>query len=1318
MEKNNIHNNINDINKGNNIGNDEIISNEDKSNNKKENINNKDQNNNNEISDIKSDSSQNIILETNSEENNHKNVEKNKKIKFRLNFSVKINYLRDISNKEEKRSDIEFDSNILLMSSEVNQSNKISCLTIISFINYIKNNSLYIYYLNKKILKYLQIQKGIESFIYVRTLYRAAYFLEIDKNYFYAYKYASEATSLTKNSKTNTKSKDLLKSLTNNIIKQINNYKDIYIKKFRDVETEQNLCDEKYQKLKTLIKDLIDNKYQIKNDKNNESDKNKDEYLYLINKKWVDRTNNFLNDYINVRENCIKDNYFGVAFEPDYFYECYFKEKTKKEFYPFPGLIDNYSISNWTDNWNDPLNEDENNYINSNLVNNKDYYLLEKSDFDFLKNFFGVTNIIKRKKDCLDFVIIKAIIFDKRLREKNNKFLLRKRNLQIRKNSTILDLKEKILRCIEESLKQIEKAKIDNKNNNSVNIDNNIYTNKNEINNHENKRNESNGNNEKEKETDNNKVLYENNNKYKIYFYLLEKEKKDILIEMCISFVNEIIEYESLYLKNINISDNDNITELLSFINKKKQILVIEIQHNDDLLFIKEISSNNLSCKECGKEILKIEDKHECNICHLSLFCSEECANKNENHKKLDNIYCNEYLVEEFDLQKFLNINLNDYFEPDQSKGMVGLSNCGNTCYMNSALQCLSNTSDLTKYFILKYYLNDINRGNKLGSNGSISNEYYNLIYSMWCGRESIIVPSNFISAFQKEKKQFAGYRQQDAQEFLNMLLDQLHEDLNRISNKPYIELLEKLPDEDDIIASKRWWDLHKKREDSIIIDLFNGQLKSETTCQVCGKSSITYDPFMFLCLPLPKPKFNFIFKIFCGIECKIFNFEYKENSTLLELKEKAIEFIKQINQSKTTYFDLEIIHLDRHKNIIEILSTNENDKKNKGKMKLCNLLVNNNEIIFFEKNIYKNEKEYIKIFVYPIQEQTPVMEDYKQLTKLQFFSYPLFFKVKNDNTIMYFLHLVYEKLKGLKIYNDEKLPNDSKEFSKIIDLNIIHGKETKKDGIGSWFTIEDKCKYCKGSNETLFYCSISKFTTDVQTLSNAFKNFKKPLILLATSEYYNLRGDGLIYLESNLFINNDLTNGMYGEAIKITDCLDLFGKDINLDEDDMWYCSNCKKHQISKQKLQIYKSPNYLIVQIKRFNIKKKFDSESIFTGEKNNTFVSYPINDLDLSSYIVGPEKKNTKYDLYGVIQHSGSLNGGHYTAICKNDGNWVTYNDSKLDIADNPVTNNAYILFYKRKNKKKNEKNDTINNNDNKRRKKLDKKNISNDNDKNNK
>ena len=90
---------------------------------------------------------------------------------------------------------------------------------------------------------------------------------------------------------------------------------------------------------------------------------------------------------------------------------------------------------------------------------------------------------------------------------------------------------------------------------------------------------------------------------------------------------------------------------------------------------------------------------------------------------------------------------------------------------------------------------------------------YYDLINKMWCGESKRLSPDKFIEEFGKQKKNFSIHRQQDAHEFLSIILDQLHEDLNRISNKPYIELIEKQSSEDDNSASKRWWDLHKKRD-------------------------------------------------------------------------------------------------------------------------------------------------------------------------------------------------------------------------------------------------------------------------------------------------------------------------------------------------------------------------------------------------------------------------------------------------------------------------------------------------------------------------
>ena len=141
-----------------------------------------------------------------------------------MNFSVRLEYLRQISDKKERSEEVEFNTNILLMSSEVNQSNKISCLALISYINHQKNNALYVYYLNKKIIKYLQEQKGIEPFIYIRTLYRAVYFLEKNKNFFYAYKYLMEAIDLSWNSKINNESIYLLKKLKNTIKEGLKSY--------------------------------------------------------------------------------------------------------------------------------------------------------------------------------------------------------------------------------------------------------------------------------------------------------------------------------------------------------------------------------------------------------------------------------------------------------------------------------------------------------------------------------------------------------------------------------------------------------------------------------------------------------------------------------------------------------------------------------------------------------------------------------------------------------------------------------------------------------------------------------------------------------------------------------------------------------------------------------------------------------------------------------------------------------------------------------------------------------------------------------------
>jgi hypothetical protein len=94
-------------------------------------------------------------------------------------------------------------------------------------------------------------------------------------------------------------------------------------------------------------------------------------------------------------------------------------------------------------------------------------------------------------------------------------------------------------------------------------------------------------------------------------------------------------------------------------------------------------------------------------------------------------------------------------------------------------------------------------------------------------------------------------------QEFLEFLLDELHEDINRVQVKPYVETPDTagLPLED---AARRCWSAFQEREDSPIVDGFQGQLRSHLTCPDCHGESTTFDPFRCLSLPLPQPTRTF----------------------------------------------------------------------------------------------------------------------------------------------------------------------------------------------------------------------------------------------------------------------------------------------------------------------------------------------------------------------------------------------------------------------------------------------------------------------------
>ncbi|PLN81832.1 ubiquitin carbon terminal hydrolase [Aspergillus taichungensis] len=227
-------------------------------------------------------------------------------------------------------------------------------------------------------------------------------------------------------------------------------------------------------------------------------------------------------------------------------------------------------------------------------------------------------------------------------------------------------------------------------------------------------------------------------------------------------------------------------------------------------------------------------------------------------------------------------------------RGNTGLSNLGNTCYMNSALQCVRSVEELCHYFLNDKYKKDLNPSNPLAHNGEVAKAYATLLRTIYDeSAPSSFAPRQLKNTIGRYGPAFSGYGQQDSQEFLLFLLDGLQEDLNRIQKKPYIE---KPDSTDEMVHNKaalagfadRCWEIYKARNDSVITDLFAGMYKSTLICPACDKVSIIFDPFNNLTLQLPIENVWNKNIYYFGVDKKpvLVDIEIDKNSSIKALKE------------------------------------------------------------------------------------------------------------------------------------------------------------------------------------------------------------------------------------------------------------------------------------------------------------------------------------------------------------------------------------------------------------------------------------------------
>uniref|UniRef100_A0A6I8NUR2 Ubiquitin carboxyl-terminal hydrolase n=1 Tax=Ornithorhynchus anatinus TaxID=9258 RepID=A0A6I8NUR2_ORNAN len=565
--------------------------------------------------------------------------------------------------------------------------------------------------------------------------------------------------------------------------------------------------------------------------------------------------------------------------------------------------------------------------------------------------------------------------------------------------------------------------------------------------------------------------------------------------------------------------------------------------------------------------------------------------------------------------------------------GVCGLTNLGNTCFMNSALQCLSNVPPLTEYFLHNRYLEELNFCNPLGMKGEIAEAYADLVKQAWSGHHRSVVPRMFKTKVGHFASQFLGYQQHDSQELLSFLLDGLHEDLNRVKKKEYVELRDAAGRPDQEVAEEAWRN-HKRRNDSVIVDTFHGLFKSTLVCPECGKVSVTFDPFCYLSVPLPVSKERSMEVFFVSMDPR----KKPEQMMVADVFSHRFYKIYQLEEALSCILDRD-------------------------------------DIFIYEVSGGSGEGpgEDVVLPVY-LRERAPARDYSDSYYGLMLFGHPLLVSVPRDRLSWDALyHILLHRLSRYVTRPDSEDEEEEEEEENSEEENLAPASPPSP---GPANQPKRPCRppprpprrrrRRRRRRKLLFSLQTvnSNGTSDRASFSedaNGVSFNSQPYIAIdwdpeMKKRYYN-------EVEAEGYVKHDCMGYLLKKTpVRLQECVDLFTTVETLEEENPWYCPTCKRHQLATKKLDLWALPEALIIHLKRFSYTK-------FSREKLDTLVEFPIRDLDFSEFIIKPRTEADappcKYDLIAVSNHYGGLRDGHYTTFARNkdSGQWHYFDDSSV-------------------------------------------------------
>uniref|UniRef100_A0A8C1CVG6 ubiquitinyl hydrolase 1 n=1 Tax=Cyprinus carpio carpio TaxID=630221 RepID=A0A8C1CVG6_CYPCA len=726
--------------------------------------------------------------------------------------------------------------------------------------------------------------------------------------------------------------------------------------------------------------------------------------------------------------------------------------------------------------------------------------------------------------------------------------------------------------------------------------------------------------------------------------------------------------------------------------------------------------------------------------------------------------------------------------------GFTGLVNLGNTCFMNSVIQSLSNTRELRDYFHDRGFESEINCNNPLGTGGRLAISFAVLLRALWKGTHHAFQPSKLKAIVASKASQFTGYAQHDAQEFMAFLLDGLHEDLNRIQNKPYTETVDSDGRQDEFVAEEAW-QRHKMRNDSFIVDLFQGQYKSKLVCPVCSKVSITFDPFLYLPVPLPqKQKVLTVFYFAKDPHKKPVKFLVsvsKVNSSTTEVLEsisrsvrnkpenlRLAEVVKNrfhrifspsqsldMVTSSELLFCFEVLSKDLAKERVVLLKVQQRPQvpsipitkcagcmkppaSDDEKLKRCTRCYRVgycNQAC--QKNHWPNHKTMCRPSVenigLPFLISVPESRlTYTRLTQLleaySRYSVNVFQPPFQSGRMSPEASLSRVDLSVSECQEQEEEPSSAGEVESQAeqgDCGTTPQKETVSviSAAGGDTLSSDSgcCELATSSQDSLVEketsCEkaikpeavVTGYQQPSESATGSTSQFYITLLDSSQKEDRKLedKGDAVLELPDDCTLelvwkNNEkqkeyvlvrskelefdedpgsATETSRAGHFTLEQCLNLFTKPEVLAPEEAWYCPKCQQHREASKQLLLWRLPNVLIIQLKRFSFR------SFIWRDKINDMVDFPVRNLDLSKFCIGHKgdiQQPPIYDLYAVINHYGGMIGGHYTAYARlpsdknsqrSDVGWRLFDDSTVTTVEESqvVTRYAYVLFYRRRN-----------------------------------